>query len=87
MNNRCTSRHASKGILNYCAFHTILPTIQQAVEADPESATAKKLNALVTAQLQTYERLMLENGLSQENRDEAFRRMADYCGTVYQNKK
>lgn len=66
---KCISRHLRLGFLNYCAFHTILPTIKQVIDDDPESHTAKKLDGLIHAQLQAYEKLMDEHGLSQEGQN------------------
>ena len=40
---KCISRHLKKGYLNYCAFHTILPLLREAIDADPDSPAAQKL--------------------------------------------
>jgi hypothetical protein len=42
-----TSRHLKLGFLNFCAFHTILPKLQVAIEASPESPTARSLSMLI----------------------------------------
>ena len=75
---KCTSRHVRKGFLNYCAFHTLLPTIQQAIDEAPQSPTAKKLDASIGAQLRAYEKLMKEHGLSQENRARLLKKVAAF---------
>ncbi len=74
---KCTSSHLKKGSLNFCGFHTILPTLQEAIAASPESATAKKLNALIEGQLQTYEKLMTSNNLSKENQNVLLQKMSE----------
>ena len=33
---KCTSRHLNKGFLNFCGFHTILPLLQEAIDASPD---------------------------------------------------
>ena len=76
--DKCTSRHARKGVLNYCSFHTILPTIRQAIDEAPESPTAKKLEALIGKQLQAYEKLMKEHGLSQEHQEKLFKKVTEF---------
>jgi len=76
--DKCTSRHARLGYLNYCAFHTILPTIKQVINEDPNSAAAKKLEGLIGPQLQAYEKLMKENNLSHENQDVLFKKVTEY---------
>lgn len=75
---KCISRHARKGFLNYCAFHTILPSLQKVMDEAPESATAKKLGALITPQLKAYETLMNEHGLTQENQERLFKKVSEY---------
>ena len=77
--DKCTSRHMRKGILNYCSFHTLLPTIKQVIDDDPESPAAKKLEALIGARLQAYEKLMNKHGLSQENQNRLLKKVAEYC--------
>ncbi len=63
--DKCTSRHVRLGFLNYCAFHTLLPAIKQVIDETPGSQTAQKLEGLMDAQLQAYEKLMSEHGLTQ----------------------
>ena len=55
---QCTSRHLSKGSLNYCGFHTILPSLREAIEASPESPTAKKLSDLIEKTSRVYDKLI-----------------------------
>ena len=76
--DKCTSRHLRKGFLNYCGFHTILPTIRQAIDESPESSAAKKLDALIGAHLQAYEKLMDTHDLSQESQDRLLQKVAQY---------
>ena len=75
---KCTSRHLRKGFLNYCGFHTLLPTIKQVIDNDPESPTAKKLDALIGAQLSAYEKLMKDHRLSQESQDRLLKKVAEF---------
>ncbi len=74
--DKCTSRHLRKGFLSYCAFHTILPTLQEVVAEDPESPAAKKLDGLLKAQLQAYEKLMQTHGLTRERQDALLNKVA-----------
>lgn len=76
--DKCISRHLRLGFLNYCAFQTILPTIKQVIDEDPESPAAKKLNGLIQAQIQAYEKLMDEHGLLQESQNRLLKNLADY---------
>jgi len=41
-----------------------LPAIKQVIEETPASQTAQKLDGLMDAQLQAYEKLMSEHGLT-----------------------
>ena len=75
---KCISRHVRLGFLNYCSFHTILPAIKQVIDDTPESATAKKLDALLGAQLQAYDKLMDEHGLSQDSQNMLLKKVAKY---------
>ncbi|EFK08685.1 conserved domain protein [delta proteobacterium NaphS2] len=74
---KCISRHLRAGFLNYCAFHTILPTLKQVIDSDPESPAAKKLDDLIQAQLQAYEKLMDKHGLSQESQNSLLKKVAE----------
>lgn len=75
---KCTSRHVRKGYLSYCAFHTILPSIKQVIDADPGSQAAMKLDALIKPQLQAYEKLMDQNNLTQENQNMLLKKVSEY---------
>ena len=66
-----------EGFLNYCGFHTLLPAARQVIEDAAGSATAKKLDALIRAQLQAYENLMNEHGLTQENQDRLLKKVTE----------
>lgn len=74
----CNSRHTRLGYLSYCAFHTILPSIRKIISADPESVAAKKLEALITPQLEAYDKLMKKYHLTKENQDELLKKVAAY---------
>ncbi len=76
--DKCTSRHVRLGFLNYCAFHTILPTIRQVIDDTPESATAKKLDDLMQAQLQAYDKLIDDHELSHESQNKLLKMVAKY---------
>lgn len=76
--DKCISRHVRKGFLNYCSFHTLLPTIKQVIDDAPESPTAKKLDALIRTQLQAYDKLMDEHGLSQDSQNKLLKMVAEY---------
>ncbi len=76
--DKCISRHVRKGFLNYCSFHTLLPTINKVIDETPESPTAKMLDELIKGQLQAYEKSMNEYGLSQENQNRLFKKVSEY---------
>lgn len=75
---RCNSRHTRQGYLSYCAFHTILPLIQQAITAAPESPTAQILEAKISHQLQAYEKLRCQFGVTQEQSDQCLEKVKAY---------
>ncbi len=75
---KCNSRHVRLGYLNYCAFHTLMPALRQVIDETPETQTAKKLDALLSLQLQSYDKLMNENGLLQENQDKLLKKVGEY---------
>jgi hypothetical protein len=56
----------------------MLPTLQAVIVADPESAASKKLDGLLKAQLQAYDQLMAENGLTRERQDALLKQVAAY---------
>ena len=76
--DKCISRHLRGGFLNYCAFYTILPTLQEAIDASPESPTAKKLATLIGDRLKVNEKLMEKHGISKESRETLLKKVAEY---------
>ena len=76
--DKCTSRHLRLGFLNYCSFHTILPTIRKAIDEAPESSLATKLDDLMQAQLKAYDSLMDEHGLSHDSQDRLLKMVAKH---------
>jgi hypothetical protein len=75
---KCTSRHLKKGSLNYCAFYSILPELQEAIAESPESPTAKRLALMTGNRLALYGKLMEKHGLSKERQDKLLKEMADF---------
>ena len=75
---KCTSRHLKLGSLNYCAFYTILPELQESIAASPESATAKKLASMVENRLAIYGKLMDKHGLSREGQEKLLKEVANF---------
>ena len=49
--DKCISRHVRLGNLNFCSFSTILPVLQRAIAADPESPAADVLREVVDDRL------------------------------------
>ena len=78
---KCTSSHLRKGYLSYCAFHTILPSLRKAIAESPDSLVAKKLSALIEPQLEAYEKLKAQHGISQEELDRRLARVAEFSPT------
>ena len=76
--DQCTSRHLRKGFLSYCAFHTILPSLQAAIDEDPTSVSAKKLEALIEPQMAAYNNLMATNGLTKERQKGLLQKVAEH---------
>ncbi len=76
--DKCNSRHLRGSSLNCCAFYTILPTLQEAIDASPESPTAKKLATLIGDRLQDYEKLKEKHGISKESHELLLKKMAEY---------
>ena len=74
----CTSRHLRKGSLNYCAFYTVLPELQEAIKASPESPTAKKLTSMIEARLETYSKLTAKHGLTEQGQGQLLKKVADF---------
>jgi len=73
---KCTSSHLQKGYLSYCAFHTILPAMQQVMAESPDSEASRRLRALVEPQLAAYEQLKAQHGITQEELDRRLARVA-----------
>lgn len=76
--DKCISRHLNKGSLNYCGFHTFLPTLQEAIAASPESPAAKKLTLLIGNTLETYGKLMEKHGLTRERQEGLLKKVANF---------
>lgn len=74
----CTSRHTRLGNLNYCAFQTIMPKIEQVISETSDSGTIQKLEGLIRPQLQAYESLMNKHGLSKEHQAELLKKVTEY---------
>lgn len=75
---KCTSRHLKRGYLNYCAFYTVLPELQEAIQLSPESATAQKLALTIKNRLAAYDKLMEKHGLSRERQERLLKEVADF---------
>ena len=75
---KCTSRHLHKGSLNYCAFYTVLPELQKAIEASPESPTARKLTSMIETRLENYGKLTAKHGLAKQKQERLLQKMADF---------
>ncbi|MFC1798853.1 DUF6485 family protein [Thermodesulfobacteriota bacterium] len=74
----CTSRHLRKGALNYCGFYTILPELQEAIKASPESQTAKKLASMIENRLETYGKLTAKHGLTNREQEQLLKMVSDF---------
>jgi len=74
----CTSRHLRKGSVNYCAFYTILPALQEAINASPESPTAQKIASMVETRLENYAKLAEKHGLDKREQEQLLKRVADF---------
>mgnify|MGYP001051264560 CR=1 FL=1 len=75
---KCISRHVRLGNLNYCSFCTLLPVLQKAIGADPESPAADVLREVVDDRLKAIDDLRRKNGLSGEMQAELFKKVAEY---------
>jgi hypothetical protein len=69
-----------KGNLNACAFYTILPFLEQAVAASPESPTAQSLKSMIQKRLSQYSELNKQHERSDDLQQELLQKMRDYCG-------
>lgn len=75
---KCTSRHVRLGTLNYCSFLTVLPILQEAIEADPESPAASIVRGIVDDRLAGNAELMRKHGLSEDRQADLLKKVADY---------
>lgn len=75
---RCISRHVRIGTLNYCSLYTVLPALQQAIQANPDSPAASALRGIVDHRLEVNAELMRKHGLTEEGQVERRRKVADY---------
>lgn len=66
----CTSRHLKIGTLNYCGFYSILPILEESIEASPNSLSAQKIKNLVERQSLAYVKLMDKHCISEEKQNE-----------------
>lgn len=62
----CTSRHLKLGTLNYCAFYSILPELEEAVKVSPNSPSAKIIQNRIERQSNAYVKLMEKHCLTEE---------------------
>jgi len=62
-----TSRHLRINSLNYCAFYSILPELEKAEEASPDSASAKIIQNRIERQSSAYFKWMKKHGISEES--------------------
>ena len=74
----CTSRHLKRGSVNYCAFYTILPALQEAIGLSPESPTAQKIAFMVNTRLENYANLAAKNCLDKLEQERLLKQVADY---------
>ena len=74
----CTSRHLNKGSLNYCGFYTVLPELQEAIKASPESPTAQKLASMIDTRLEAYSKFKAKHGLTEEGQEQLRKKVADF---------
>ena len=66
----CASRHLRIGSLNYCNFYAILPELEKAVEASPNSESARIIKNRIDRQLGAYKILMEKYNLSEEHQEQ-----------------
>lgn len=74
----CTSRHLRKGDLNYCGFYAVLPELQEAIKASPESPTAQKLASMIENRLEIYAKLTAKHGLNNREQAQLLKKVADF---------
>ena len=73
---KCISNHLRKGSLNYCGFYTVLPVLQGAIKASPESPTAQKLTSMIENRLEIYDKLMAKHGLNNREQEQLLKKVA-----------
>ena len=76
--DKCISRHMRLGTLNYCSLYTVLPVLQEAIAADPESPSAEVLRGIVDKRLGVNAELAKKNGLSDEELADLRTKVAEY---------
>jgi hypothetical protein len=59
-------------------MYTILPVLQQAIAADPESPAAEVLRGITERRLEVNAELAQKNGLSEETLAELRKKVAEY---------
>jgi hypothetical protein len=74
----CTSRHLKKGMLNYCGFYSILPSLNEAIELSPDSESARALSHLLERQMKAYSTLKEKHHLAEQKQSELRREAADF---------
>jgi len=62
----CTSRHLRIGTLNYCAFYSILPELEKAVEASAGSPSAQIIKHRIERQTKAYLKSIEKHELSEK---------------------
>lgn len=75
---KCTSAHLKQRSLHYCAFYSVLSELQEAIDASPESPTAKKLAPMLEGKLAMYAKRMGKYGLSREGQEALLKKVADF---------
>ncbi|MFW6056733.1 MAG: hypothetical protein ACOC9B_05440 [Chloroflexota bacterium] len=75
---KCISRHVRLGNLNYCSFRTLLPVLQKAIAADPQSPAADVLREVVDDRLKAIDDLARKNNLSEETQAGLLKNVAEY---------
>jgi hypothetical protein len=58
--------------------YTVLPVLQQAIDADPESPAADVLRGIVDRRLEANAELAKKNGLSDEKLEDLRKKVAEY---------
>ncbi len=74
----CTSRHLRIGTLNYCGFYAILPELEAAVAAAPDSPSADAIRARIDRQTGAYRALMEKHGISEAEQEQKRTERSNY---------